>query len=61
MNEGEDILRELEQERKRRPHCPVCGAEVLFVYRTVGDEIVGCEKCVREWFAYEVDECFRED
>lgn len=41
------------------PHCPECGAECYHIYTnaTTG-EILGCDVCIDENPAWEIDACF---
>lgn len=29
------------------PICPVCGEETDMLYKTINDEIIGCDNCIR--------------
>lgn len=41
------------------PHCPACGSTAMRIYKnaTTG-EIIGCDVCVDDVDAFDVDECF---
>ena len=43
------------------PHCPVCGRVCDLICRTEEGVIVGCNKCVYDENAWDVDECFEEE
>lgn len=38
--------------------CPVCGNECMMLYKTYDGEIVGCDECLHEIYAFEY---FEED
>ena len=42
------------------PHCPVCGAECVTVYKSVGGYglVYGCDVCLEEWDAWAEPKCF---
>lgn len=38
-------------------HCPVCGDECETLYvRRIDNEVVGCDQCLREEYADEMDD-----
>lgn len=44
------------------PHCPICGKECEFIYRSVRTlELFGCDVCVEAKDAWEESECFPEE
>lgn len=42
------------------PRCPICGEDCRIIYRDFHGEYVGCDNCVSEIYAQEVEACFPE-
>lgn len=40
------------------PICPMCGQECGTIYKTSDGEIVGCDVCLTEHDAWDVEDCF---
>lgn len=41
------------------PTCPICGRTCANIYKNMFYEIVGCDRCIHLYDAWEIDECFR--
>ena len=40
------------------PVCPVCGAQCETIYRDMHGDISGCDECITQLNAWEMQECF---
>ena len=38
--------------------CPVCGSPCYEIYKSISGEILGCDECVEQVDAGDVDECY---
>ena len=45
-------------DEKNAPHCPMCGKWCDTIYRAHGAIIMGCDNCIDEVNAWEVEACF---
>lgn len=42
------------------PICPICGEECEIIYKNKDRSIIGCDMCISQEYAENVDECFSE-